>query len=127
MVPVLNKIDLPCRRAPSGCREIEDIVGIDAVDAVRCSAKTGLGVDWCWKRSSPDPAPGGSGRAAAGADHRLLVRLLPRRRVAGADQNGSMLKNDQDQVMSTGQVWGNGSYRASSPRNRLTDGRVVAR
>ena len=45
VVPVLNKIDLPNADPPNAIAEIEDVIGIDAADAVRCSAKTGLGVD----------------------------------------------------------------------------------
>ncbi len=45
VVPVLNKIDLPNADPPNAIAEIEDVIGIDATDAVRCSAKTGLGVD----------------------------------------------------------------------------------
>ena len=45
VVPVLNKIDLPAAEPDRVAAEIEDIVGIDASDAVRCSAKTGFGVD----------------------------------------------------------------------------------
>ncbi|MGB1297416.1 MAG: translation elongation factor 4 [Psychrobium sp.] len=45
VVPVLNKIDLPSADPDSASEEIEDLVGIDAVDAVRCSAKTGLGIE----------------------------------------------------------------------------------
>lgn len=45
VVPVLNKIDLPQAEPERVASEIEDIVGIDAMDAVRCSAKTGVGVD----------------------------------------------------------------------------------
>lgn len=41
---VLNKIDLPSADADRVIQEIEDVIGIDAQDAVRCSAKTGLGV-----------------------------------------------------------------------------------
>ncbi|MGQ7789188.1 hypothetical protein ACULNC_02465 [Shigella flexneri] len=41
---VLNKIDLPAAVPVRVAEEIEDIVGIDATDAVRCSAKTGVGV-----------------------------------------------------------------------------------
>ena len=44
VVPVLNKIDLPSADPDRAAQEIEDIVGIDATDAVRCSAKTGMGV-----------------------------------------------------------------------------------
>ena len=41
---VLNKIDLPSADPDRVIQEIEDVIGIDASDAVRCSAKTGLGV-----------------------------------------------------------------------------------
>ena len=44
VVPVLNKIDLPSADPESAIAEIEDVIGIDATDAVRCSAKTGEGV-----------------------------------------------------------------------------------
>ena len=43
--PVLNKIDLPSAEPERVIEEIEEIVGIPAEDAVRCSAKTGLGID----------------------------------------------------------------------------------
>ncbi len=45
VVPVLNKIDLPQADPERVIQEIEDIIGIDATDAVRASAKTGLGID----------------------------------------------------------------------------------
>jgi GTP-binding protein LepA len=44
VVPVLNKIDLPSADPETAIQEIEDVIGIEAADAVRCSAKTGLGV-----------------------------------------------------------------------------------
>jgi GTP-binding protein LepA len=44
VVPVLNKIDLPNADPDNAISEIEDVIGIDASDAVHCSAKTGLGV-----------------------------------------------------------------------------------
>ena len=43
VVPILNKIDLPAADPERVAEEIEDIVGIDAMEAVRCSAKTGCG------------------------------------------------------------------------------------
>jgi GTP-binding protein LepA len=43
--PVLNKIDLPSAEPERVIEEIEEIVGIPAEDAVRCSAKTGLGIE----------------------------------------------------------------------------------
>jgi GTP-binding protein LepA len=45
VTPVLNKIDLPSADVERVKAEIEDIVGIDASDAVQCSAKTGVGID----------------------------------------------------------------------------------
>jgi GTP-binding protein LepA len=44
VVPVLNKIDLPNADPANAIAEIEDVIGIDAADAIHCSAKTGLGV-----------------------------------------------------------------------------------
>src|SRR5436305_7819728 len=45
VVPVLNKIDLPSAQPERAIQEIEDVIGIPAEDAVRCSAKTGEGID----------------------------------------------------------------------------------
>lgn len=45
VLPVLNKIDLPAAEPDRVAQEIEDIIGVDALDAVRCSAKTGIGID----------------------------------------------------------------------------------
>ena len=45
IIPVLNKIDLPSADPERVSREIEDVVGIDTSDAVKVSAKTGIGID----------------------------------------------------------------------------------
>ena len=45
VVPVLNKIDLPNADLDNARSEIEDVIGIDATDAIACSAKTGVGID----------------------------------------------------------------------------------
>ncbi len=57
VVPVLNKIDLPAADPERVAEEIEDIVGIDATDAVRCSAKTGVGVTDVLERPVRDIPP----------------------------------------------------------------------
>jgi len=44
VVPVLNKVDLPSAEPDRVKQEIEDIIGIEAIDAVEVSAKTGLGI-----------------------------------------------------------------------------------
>ena len=45
VLPVLNKMDLPSADPDSARQEIEDVIGIDASDAVLASAKTGVGID----------------------------------------------------------------------------------
>ena len=45
VLPVLNKMDLPQADPDNAKAEIEDVIGIDATDAIPCSAKTGMGVD----------------------------------------------------------------------------------
>ncbi len=45
IIPVLNKIDLPASNPDSVIKQIEDIIGIQAKDAIKISAKTGEGVD----------------------------------------------------------------------------------
>ncbi len=45
IIPVLNKIDLPSAEPDRVCQQIEEVVGIDASNAVEVSAKTGLGID----------------------------------------------------------------------------------
>ncbi len=45
VVPVLNKMDLPNADPDNAKVEIEDVIGIDATNAIPCSAKTGMGID----------------------------------------------------------------------------------
>ncbi len=45
ILPVLNKVDLPAADVPRVQQQIEDVIGLDASDAVAISAKTGLGID----------------------------------------------------------------------------------
>ncbi len=108
VVPILNKIDLPAADPERAAEEIEEIVGIDAIDATRCSAKTGLGVDDVLENIvSAIPAPEGDPNEPLQAliidswfDNYLGVVSLVR------IKNGELKKNDKLKVMSTGQVWG---------------------
>ena len=60
IVPVVNKIDLPSADPERVCKEIEDVIGIPAMDAPRISAKTGENVGEVLERIVSDiPAPGG--------------------------------------------------------------------
>ena len=124
VVPILNKIDLPAAEPERVAEEIEDIVGIDAIDAVRCSAKTGLGVDLVLEEIvARIPAPEGDPDAPLQAliidswfDSYLGVVSLVR------IKNGSLKKNDKIKVMSTGQVWGVDRIGIFTPKQVDTDG-----
>ncbi|NOI20709.1 elongation factor 4 [Vibrio coralliilyticus] len=108
VVPILNKIDLPAADPERVAEEIEEIVGIDAMEATRCSAKTGLGIEDVLENIvSAIPAPEGDPEAPLQAliidswfDNYLGVVSLVR------IKNGILKKNDKIKVMSTGQVWG---------------------
>ncbi|MFY1027499.1 elongation factor 4 [Actinobacillus seminis] len=107
VVPILNKIDLPAADPERVAEEIEDIVGIDALDAVRCSAKTGQGIDDVLEEIVRKiPAPEGDPNAPLQAliidswfDNYLGVVSLVR------IKNGILRKGDKIKVMSTGQSY----------------------
>jgi len=107
VLPVINKIDLPSADPPKVIREIEEIIGIEAQDAVRVSAKTGENVpellEAIVKRI---PAPKGDPAAPLQAliidswfDNYVgvvsLVRVV----------NGTLKTGDKIRVMSTGRSW----------------------
>ncbi len=123
VVPILNKIDLPAADPERVAEEIEEIVGIDAMEATRCSAKTGLGVDDVLENIvSAIPAPEGDPDAPLQAliidswfDNYLGVVSLVR------IKNGSLKKNDKIKVMSTGQTWGVDRLGIFTPKQVDTD------
>jgi GTP-binding protein LepA len=107
VVPVINKIDLPSADPDRVIAEIENIIGIEAGDAVRVSAKTGQNVDVLLEALVQRiPAPRGSADAPLQAlivdswfDNYVgvvsLVRIV----------NGEMKRGDRIRVMSTGRTW----------------------
>jgi GTP-binding protein LepA len=107
VVPVINKIDLPSADPPKVIREIEEIIGIDAQDAVLVSAKTGENVPELLEQLVRRiPAPRGDPQAPLQAliidswfDNYVgvvsLVRLV----------NGTIKVGDKIRVMSTGRAW----------------------
>ena len=65
VIPILNKMDLPQAEPERVANEIEEIIGIDAVDAVQCSAKSGIGIEEVLEELvSSVPAPTGDRDAA---------------------------------------------------------------
>ncbi len=107
VVRVLNEIDLPAADPERVAEEIEDIVGIDATDAVRCSAKTGVGVQDVLERLVRDiPPPEGDPEGPLQAliidswfDNYLGVVSLIR------IKNGTLRKGDKVKVIHTGQAY----------------------
>ena len=106
VVPILNKIDLPQAEPDRVAEEIEDIVGIDAVDAVRCSAKTGIGIEDVLEVIVRQiPPPEGDVDAPLKAlivdswfdNYQGVVSLV---RIV----EGELRKNDKIKIMSTGVV-----------------------
>ena len=64
VVPIINKIDLPAADPDRICHEIEDIIGIPALDAPRISAKAGINIEEVLERVVTDiPAPQGDDQA----------------------------------------------------------------
>lgn len=70
VVPVLNKMDLASANPDAAKEEIEDVIGIDATDAVECSAKTGMGIDDILERIVRDVPP------PKGDENALLQALI---------------------------------------------------
>ena len=103
VVPVLNKIDLPAADPERVEQEIEDIIGIDAVGAVQCSAKSGIGVeDVLEEIVAKIPAPTGDENAPLQAvivdswfDNYVGVVMLIR------VKNGTIKLKDKVRFMST--------------------------
>jgi len=106
VVPVLNKMDLPQVEPERVQAEIEDIIGIEAHDAVRCSAKSGMGIeDVLEALVEKVPAPEGDIDGDLQAliidswfDNYLGVVSLVR------VKNGTLKKGDKVIIKSTGQA-----------------------
>src|SRR5512136_661069 len=108
VVPVLNKIDLPSAEPDRVIAEIEDIIGIPAHAALRCSAKTGEGVDDILEAViARIPPPEGDPAAPLAAliidswfDNYVGVVMLVR------VMDGTLKPKDKIQLMATGATYG---------------------
>ena len=107
IVPVINKVDLPNARPDEVKHEIEDIIGIPAMDAPCISAKTGLNVEQVLERIVTDiPAPSGDKNAPLQA----LIFDSYYDNYKGAlsyvrIKNGVVKPNDEILFMATGKVF----------------------
>nr|WP_276539403.1 translation elongation factor 4 [Pseudomonas songnenensis] len=122
VMPVLNKMDLPQADPEKVKDEIEHIIGIDATDAVACSAKSGMGVDEVLERLvAVIPPPTGDIEAPLQAliidswfDNYLGVVSLVRVR------HGRIKKGDKVLVKSTGKVHQVDSVGVFNPKHTAT-------
>ncbi|MDP9991003.1 GTP-binding protein LepA [Variovorax boronicumulans] len=130
VVPVLNKMDLPNADPDNARTEIEDVIGIDATDAIPCSAKTGLGIDEILeaivhKMPAPRGNPEGPLRAMivdswfdAYVGVVMLVRVV----------DGRLVKGERIKMMASGAMYNADNIGvftpATEPRASLEAGEV---
>ena len=130
VVPVLNKMDLPNADPENAKSEIEDVIGIDATDAIPCSAKSGMGVqDILEAVVARIPPPKGNPDAPLRAmivdswyDAYVGVVMLVRM------VDGRLLKGERFKMMATNTVYNADSLGvftpATEPRTSLEAGEV---
>jgi GTP-binding protein LepA len=130
VVPVLNKMDLPNADPDNAKAEIEDVIGIDATDAIPCSAKTGMGIEEILETIvAKVPAPRGNAEGPLRAmiidswfDSYVGVVMLVR------VVDGRLLKGERIKMMATGAAYEAGSLGvftpANQPRDKLEAGEV---
>lgn len=104
VLPVLNKMDLQSANPDEAKEEIEDVIGLDATDAIECSAKTGMGIDDILERVVKEvPPPKGDPASPLQAliidswfDNYVGVVMLVR------VVNGTLKPKDKIRLMATG-------------------------
>ncbi len=130
VVPVLNKMDLPNADPDNARSEVEDVIGIDASDAIACSAKTGMGIEEILEAvvariPSPRGNPDGPLRAMiidswfdAYVGVVMLVRVV----------DGRLVKGERIKMMATETTYNADSLGvftpANEPRQSLEAGEV---
>ena len=130
VVPVLNKMDLPQADPENAKAEVEDVIGIDASEAIPCSAKTGMGIDEILEAIvAKIPAPKGNPNAPLRAmivdswfDTYVGVVMLVR------VVDGRLGKGERFKMMATGTVYNAATMGVFTPanesRNSLEAGEV---
>ncbi|MFM7001901.1 MAG: translation elongation factor 4, partial [Limnohabitans sp.] len=120
VVPVLNKMDLPNADPDNARAEVEDVIGIDATDAIPCSAKTGMGIEEILEAVvARIPPPKGNPDAPLRAmiidswfDSYVGVVMLVR------VVDGQLLKNERIRMMASNAVYEAGSLGVFTPANQ---------
>jgi len=123
VVPVLNKMDLPNADPDNARTEIEDVIGIDATDAIPCSAKTGMGIDEILeavvtRMPAPRGNPDGPLRAMivdawfdAYVGVVMLVRVV----------DGRLVKGERIKMMASGAMYNADSLGVFTPATEKRD------
>ncbi len=119
VVPVLNKMDLPNADPENAKIEIEDVIGIDATDAIPCSAKTGMGIDEILEAVvARIPAPKGNPKGALRAmiidswfDSYVGVVMLVR------VVDGRLARGERIKLMATGATYNADTLGVFTPGN----------
>jgi len=120
VVPVLNKMDLASADPDNAKSEIEDVIGIDASDAIPCSAKTGMGVDEILEAVvAKIPPPRGNPNAALRAmivdswfDTYVGVVMLVR------VVDGRLAKGERIKMMASGATYNADNLGVFTPANQ---------
>ncbi|KAB2875058.1 MAG: elongation factor 4 [Burkholderiaceae bacterium] len=123
VVPVLNKMDLPQADPEAARAEIEDVIGIDASDAIACSAKTGMGLDEILeavihRMPPPRGRPDGPPRAMvidSWFDNYVGVVMLVR------VVDGTLAKGDRIRLMATDACYGIEQLGVFTPKSQPRD------
>jgi GTP-binding protein LepA len=123
VLPVLNKMDLPNADPDNAKAEIEDVIGIDATDAIPCSAKTGMGIEEILELIvARVPAPKGDPTGPLRAmiidswfDPYVGVVMLVR------VVDGRLLKGERFKMMATGAVYNADTLGVFTPANVQRD------
>ena len=119
VVPVLNKMDLPQADPDNARQEIEEVIGIDATDAIPCSAKSGMGIDEILEAVvARIPPPKGNPAAALRAmiidswyDAYVGVVMLVR------VVDGRLAKGDRIKLMASGATYNAEQLGVFTPHN----------
>ncbi|KQW38218.1 translation elongation factor 4 [Rhizobacter sp. Root404] len=119
VIPVLNKMDLPNADPENAKAEIEDVIGIDAENAIPCSAKTGMGIDDILEAViTRMPAPRGNPDAPLRAmivdswfDNYVGVVMLVR------VVDGTLLKGERFRMMASDAVYNADSLGVFTPKS----------
>ena len=120
VVPVLNKMDLPNADPDNARAEVEDVIGIDASEAIPCSAKTGMGIEEILeaivaKVPAPKGNPAGPLRAMiidSWFDSYVGVVMLVR------VVDGRLAKGERIKMMATGTMYNADNLGVFTPANQ---------